>query len=94
MPDLEFIGYSVPEREKLIREFTPRLQKLEFAPHIVFVRKDDSPTSVHEMVSSEEVPFLRIFTRSESRAKVLTETLKDLCDVEVIYIGMFTPQSK
>ena len=88
MPDLQFIGYQEKEIEALIGKMTPILKSLPFAEHIVFIRHS-SPSKVVQLKGGE-VPFLRIHTRSEGRAKILTEKLKHLCDIEVIYIALFT----
>lgn len=94
MPDIDFIGYDEAERERLITVVSEELEALEFSEYIVFIRRSDAPSSVVELMTGNEVPFLRIFTRSRDRAEKLTDIFKKHCDVEIIMIGMFTPREE
>lgn len=88
MPDIEFIGYTNDEIDALVETITPELKNLEFNEHIVFIRKETTSTVIR--LNGGEDPFVRIFTRSKERAKVLTDLLANYFDVEIILIEMFT----
>ncbi len=90
MPDLEFIGYTKSQIDLLINEMTPILKSLSFSEYIVFLISENESRVIQ--LKGGEAPFVRIHTRSEERARVLTEKLKHLCDIEIIYIAMFTEQ--
>lgn len=91
MPDLDFIGFSNAQIDDLIIKMTPVLTSLPFANDIVIIRDINENRKVIQL-SGHELPFLRIYTRCQERAKILTEALKSFCDIEIIYIGLFTPK--
>ncbi len=93
MPDIEFMGYSEAEREKLIDTISPHLKDVDFAEYIVFIRNSNVTSSVTELVSGQSVPFVRVSTREEKRAKKITELLTPYCDVETIRISTFEPKT-
>lgn len=93
MPDLDFIGFQESQVDKLIKEMKPVLKSLSFMKDIVFIRYNNQSSKVVQLKGGE-APFLRIYTRSSERASILTEKLKQFCDIEVIYIAMFTKISK
>lgn len=91
MPDLQFIGFTNEQVDTLITEMTPILKALPFSEFIVFILNDSQSKVIQ--LKGGEAPFLRIFTRCEERATILTEKLKHLCDIEVIYIALFTEKT-
>ena len=92
MPDLDFIGFSEQYTTKLIKKMKPTLESLPFHEDIVFIRNGYDSSVIK--LDNSEAPFLRIYTRSPERAKILTESLKEFCDIEIIYIAMFTEKTE
>ena len=92
MPDFDFIGFNQQKADELIEKITPVLKKLSFANDIVFIRRAYYEFKVIQLKDGEEAPFVRIYTRSEERAQILIEKLKYFFDIEIIFIGHFTPK--
>jgi len=92
MPDIEFIGFEEKDIDSNLSKIIPLLQELEFRDHIVFIRKKNINSSVIDLKGKSQ-PFVRIYTRSKDRARILIDLLKSFFDIEIIYIGEFYPKA-
>lgn len=91
MPTFDFLGYSAAERDQLISNIKPVLAKLEFSKDIVFICRQDQGSKVLDL-NDESKPFVRIYTRQETRAKILMDVLKNFFDIEILYLAYFQEQ--
>ena len=87
MPTFEFFGHSQENTQQLISQIKLRLAKVEFCNAIVFVVSSDERKVIDW--NRKEQPFIRIYSRSTERLKVLVESLNDLSDIETVLIGFY-----
>lgn len=93
MPTFDFIGYTPSQVDSLIERLRPELLPLPFSDDIVFIQRVAQESKVL-CLKGGEAPFVRIYTRSEERARTLSELLCKFADIEIVYIAMFTPARK
>ena len=90
MPSVEFLGYAKGEREFLEQTLRRDLADLEFSDQIMFVTY---ACEVRDMQGKSQ-PYLRICTRNEAKAKILTARLRKYADVEFIQSADFVVWQK
>lgn len=92
MPTIEFFGFPQNKIVSMVESIKDRLSQLSFRDQIVFVLKQNEESKVISW-DGEELPFIRVLTRSKDRAHMIKSQLTDFVDVEIVYIE-FYPKTK
>lgn len=85
MSAIEFLGFSDKQVSNLKQKMKPIIKKLNFKEHIVWIEKCNCKERITNL-KGESVSFVRFYTRSLERAKIIEKSFTNLFAVEVILI--------